>query len=287
MPTVPDPAEPDRPRLRAGAAENPGGSHRPSTEDLTTERREYERHGGDHVARYRWAAPSVRGGRVLDVGCGHGFGAVFLRGTYGEYVGVDLDPEALDWAKRVVEPATPGATFRPSTDLGALGSFDVITCFEVIEHVSDPGGLLSTVQRAAAPGGLVFLSTPNGSLSAGRAEWFLSPFHLAEYTVQQFQAMVAETFRDPGRFLAQRRRDELDWLLPAIRARLLQRDPRASAGRGASGRPTPAGLQRGHAAFRRIPSPPGWWTLDRLPGTPRNLTRASHLLWTGRANGAT
>ncbi|MCI4317098.1 MAG: hypothetical protein L3J96_01040, partial [Thermoplasmata archaeon] len=52
-------------------AENPGGSQEPFSDDLGSERRRYERHGGDHVARYRWAAERLRGARVLDVGCGH------------------------------------------------------------------------------------------------------------------------------------------------------------------------------------------------------------------------
>jgi SAM-dependent methyltransferase len=239
--------------------------------------------GGDHVARYRWAAAGLQGARVLDVGCGYGFGALLLRGACREYVGVDIDGPAVDWARRVVAPQVPNASFLQASQLPSDGTFGAVTCFEVLEHVDDAARLLTALQAAAAPGARIFLSTPNGSLSRGHPEWFMSPFHVVEYTAEQLEAVLRAHFPDRGEYLVQRRHDRLDCFPQALRCRLAG-DVEGGAP-NARAVPTPPTLRRGHALLRQVPSPAWAWRLDPLRSPVRDGTDYSHLLWVGRNPG--
>jgi SAM-dependent methyltransferase len=261
---------------------NPGGSATPTGDDLALELRRYRRTGGDHADRYRWAAPRIRGSRWLDVGCGHGFGPLLPEMAPAAFVGVDVDPEAIAWAQRVVVPARAGTRFLLGDHPPAGETFDVVTCFEVVEHVSDPAELLRGVVSACRPGGWVFLSTPNGSLSRGRPEWFMSPFHRVEYALPEFAELVARSVGFSGAFWLQRRWDALDWAPAALRARLLASAPRRPAPTPGPPSATPRALARGHAAFRTLPSPASLWRRVPVRDPHRERQAASHLLWAGQ-----
>jgi 2-polyprenyl-3-methyl-5-hydroxy-6-metoxy-1,4-benzoquinol methylase len=97
----------------------------------------------EHLARYRWAAQFVAGKRVLDAGCGTAYGSTTLAATGARsVVGVDLDAAALDLVRSDVHPAVElqVADVRdlPFDD----GAFDVVVCFETIEHLEMPEAAL-------------------------------------------------------------------------------------------------------------------------------------------------
>jgi len=264
-----------------GAALNPGGSQVPLSNNLAVERRRYDRHRGDHVARYRWVAAQLAQARVLDVGCGHGFGALYLERSARSYLGIDVDQGAVEWATRTVGAAVPHARFEQTPTLPRDGSFDAVVCFEVLEHVADPRRLLDDLRACAAPGAPVFLSTPNGQLSDGRSAWFMSPFHLAEFTARQFGALIDDTFGPVGEFFVQHRIDGLDWAPQAMRRRLTPSPAPAIDASRPMPTATPPTLRRAHEWFRRIPSPAFLWRTAPLPRPLQNGVRYSHLLWSG------
>lgn len=94
--------------------------------------------------------------RVLDIGCGTG--ALINRLSelgYTDLAGIDYD----------LPPSRGGATMR-QFDLnidnpGDLGTFDLVTCIEVIEHIENVGKLLDCIKITLAPGGVAIISTPN------------------------------------------------------------------------------------------------------------------------------
>ncbi len=144
----------------------------------------------EHLARYAWAAPLVAGARVLDAGCGTGYGAAMLAEAGAEHVvGVDV-------AEAVVEAARSRSGARLAfsrADLVRLpfeaGSFDVVTCFEVIEHVQDPVDVLAELARVLAPDGVLAISSPNADRYPPG-----NPHHVREFTTSEFRALLAEAF---------------------------------------------------------------------------------------------
>ena len=106
-------------------------------------------------------AELVPGDRVLDLGCGDGgFAQIAADAGATGVVGVEVARAALDRARR----AHPGLDFRLAPIDGPLpladGSFDLIWCSEVIEHVADTAAWLSEVRRVLAAGGRLLLTTP-------------------------------------------------------------------------------------------------------------------------------
>jgi 2-polyprenyl-3-methyl-5-hydroxy-6-metoxy-1,4-benzoquinol methylase len=115
-----------------------------------------------HRARYDFALRFVAGQRVLDVGCGEGYGPALLAKRAREVVAVDYSPEAVRHAHERYASANVRFEVADATELSSsLGEFDVVTCFEVIEHIERDDTLLSGIKRILRPAGLLILSTPN------------------------------------------------------------------------------------------------------------------------------
>src|SRR4051794_5836632 len=115
----------------------------------------------EHLVRYWWAASVAEGRRVLDAGCGMGYGSELMAASGAASV------DALDLAEPVVaaaQAATGSVRFRVG-DVCELpfedGVFDLVVCFEVIEHIEDQPRALDEMHRVLAPGGLIAVSSPN------------------------------------------------------------------------------------------------------------------------------
>ena len=108
----------------------------------------------------RRAVPTFAGKQVGDFGCG--FQASFSRTIVGDVAGLTLVDVALaddlkaDARIRAIEGQLPGA-------LAVLpgASLDVVMIVSVLEHVSDPAGLLREVRRLLAPGGVALVNVPS------------------------------------------------------------------------------------------------------------------------------
>jgi 2-polyprenyl-6-hydroxyphenyl methylase / 3-demethylubiquinone-9 3-methyltransferase len=118
--------------------------------------------GGDRTARY----PLV-GKTVLDVGCGAGLLCEPLARLGGAVTGVDAAPENAAAAKAHAAMSGLDIDYR-SGELSShgLGKFDVVTCMEVIEHVTDPAAFIGELAAHLKPDGLLILSTPNRTTSS-------------------------------------------------------------------------------------------------------------------------
>jgi SAM-dependent methyltransferase len=140
----------------------------------------------EHVSRYLWAAQAANGRTVLDAGCGTAYGSRLLaEGGAREVVGVDIAQAVLD----AVTPGMPDSVRLQAGDLRKLDreddSFELVVCFEVIEHLADPNTVLDELARVLAPGGLLLVSSPNrGVYQPG------NPHHLHEFTPGELEAAL-------------------------------------------------------------------------------------------------
>ena len=113
---------------------------------------------------------ALRDAAVLDVGCGGGLLSEALAGEGARVTAIDLAPDLLKIARlhglesglkvdyRLV-PVEALATESP-------GSFDAITCMEMLEHVPDPASVLAACATLLKPGGRLFVSTLNRTPAA-------------------------------------------------------------------------------------------------------------------------
>ncbi len=143
----------------------------------------------EHRARYRLAVALVPGRRVLDAGCGVGWGSELLRlAGAASVVGVDISEDALAAARQRAPECefVPGGLEKlPFAD----HEFDVVVCMEALEHAEDTGGSLDQLARVLTPDGVLLVSSPNpGVYNPG------NPFHLHELTADELHRELAARF---------------------------------------------------------------------------------------------
>jgi ubiquinone/menaquinone biosynthesis C-methylase UbiE len=150
----------------------------------------------EHLARYRFAARFAQsGGKVLDAGCGSGYGTAEF-GNAASVIAMDISADAISHARKSF--SRPGVRFLQAACERlpfADESFDLVTTFEVIEHLVSRRELLDEVCRVLKPGGTLLVSTPNKEYYAeSRAGSGPNPFHCHEFEYKEFQAVLQAVF---------------------------------------------------------------------------------------------
>jgi SAM-dependent methyltransferase len=140
-----------------------------------------------HLVAYNEAALHIQG-RVLEVGCGEGYGIPILAPLTSEYNAID---KYANDVSRFSEGIAQARFMQMSVPpLGfADAQFDYAVSFQVIEHIEDDEGLVREIARVLKPGGKLILTTPNIKMSLTR-----NPWHVREYTVAQLQALLQKHF---------------------------------------------------------------------------------------------
>jgi 2-polyprenyl-3-methyl-5-hydroxy-6-metoxy-1,4-benzoquinol methylase len=144
-----------------------------------------------HLVAYLHARELARGRDVLDAGCGEGFGTVLLAATARSVMGVDYAAEPIAVA-RTAYADRPNLAFQ-QLDVRALPKlarrFDLVTNFQVVEHLVDPVSFLTAVKGALAADGTLMITTPNRLMSVSE-----NPVHVHEYIAEEFRALLAGVF---------------------------------------------------------------------------------------------
>jgi 2-polyprenyl-6-hydroxyphenyl methylase/3-demethylubiquinone-9 3-methyltransferase len=135
-------------------------------------------------ARVEWIAASttLAGARVVDVGCGGGLLSEALAARGASVTGIDLSAAALSVARLHLLETNLDVRYAETAaeDLAREqpGTFDVVACMELLEHVPDPAALVASCARLARPGGMLFFS----SISRTPKAWALA-IVAAEYVL--------------------------------------------------------------------------------------------------------
>jgi len=110
-------------------------------------------------------AGGLAGKRVVDVGCGGGILAEAMASRGALVTGIDLSDKALGVAKLHQLESGAAVDYRlvSAEDLAAesAGTFDVVTCMEMLEHVPQPASVVAACAALAKPGGTLVFSTLN------------------------------------------------------------------------------------------------------------------------------
>ena len=106
-----------------------------------------------------------RRGRLLDVGCALGFFLELARDNGWDVQGLEISKHAYNYAKNMLKLPVVNKMLEKSRFKS--NSFDVVTMFDVIEHLSDPKFTLKEIRRILKPNGLLVITTPDiGSITA-------------------------------------------------------------------------------------------------------------------------
>lgn len=129
----------------------------------------------EHIQRYQFAKKYIKEMKVLDLGCGAGYGSFELKKLGAKsVVGIDNDSKAIEYAISKFKIENLKFKIDNATNLSFPDStFDIVVSFEVIEHIKDYRKYLKEVFRVLKKGGYFIFSTPNAKgIRAGT-----SPYH--------------------------------------------------------------------------------------------------------------
>jgi ubiquinone/menaquinone biosynthesis C-methylase UbiE len=148
-----------------------------------------------HLSRYQLARELFQPDwECLDAACGSGYGAAFLAEKARSVCGIDVNGSAIEYAR--MRYSKPNLTYR-CADLQrelpfADGSFDAITSFETLEHVSDQAKMTSEFHRVLKRCGILVISTPDRRVSERIG--LDNHFHVAELSKREFVELLSRSF---------------------------------------------------------------------------------------------
>jgi SAM-dependent methyltransferase len=146
-----------------------------------------------HEVAYRWIAGWCAGARVVDAGCGEGYGAAHLRTVATAVVAVDYLPDVVAHV-RAAYPAVAAVRGDLQRLPIATGGAEVVVTLQTIEHLHDQPGFVAECARALRPSGTFVVTTPNRlTFSPGR-DTPLNPFHTRELDAAELAELLAPRF---------------------------------------------------------------------------------------------
>ena len=141
---------------------------------------------------YKWTIASLPlRGNLLDVGCGEGVFVNYARNKGFSAYGIDFSQESIDAGKRLYHlDSIFNCTLQEVPNKTGITQFDVITCFEVLEHLDDPATLLLNISKLLKKDGHIVLSVPY------RDKWPVKefndypPHHLTRWTSRSLSSFL-------------------------------------------------------------------------------------------------
>jgi 2-polyprenyl-3-methyl-5-hydroxy-6-metoxy-1,4-benzoquinol methylase len=155
-------------------------------------RRYYARDRGPQLRRTLRGTPTGAK-RVLDIGCGAGVFLATMRDADFQVMGQDLSPKATEEGRRHL-----GIELTDAPLSQIQQQFDLVTCYDVIEHWLTPKELLRQIRRLCAPDGTAVIRTPNHAswlrcLTGSKWLWYMPPAHVHLFTPASLSTLVRDS----------------------------------------------------------------------------------------------
>ena len=144
-----------------------------------------------HTSGYQEVSARIGAGRVLDVGCGVGFGASRLLSDQRMVVGVDYDvPAAVQAGRRWAGQGLRVAAMDGSGLGFPAAAFDAVCSSHIVEHFVDPASHARELARVLRDDGTAVVLTPNAPMD------FENPFHVSLFEPASLAALLGRFFDD-------------------------------------------------------------------------------------------
>jgi ubiquinone/menaquinone biosynthesis C-methylase UbiE len=148
----------------------------------------------EHLHRYAIAKQFAQGKRVLDIASGEGYGSKLLADTAMSVVGVDINQDAIEHARKSYYAPNLHFICGSCAEIPLPeNSVDLVVSFETIEHVDDYRRMLDELHRVLTPDGTLIISSPN-KLVYSDASGDVNPYHVRELYYNELRDELANRF---------------------------------------------------------------------------------------------
>jgi len=148
----------------------------------------------EHKARYEFSKRFARDKRIIDIGCGTGYGTLYLAQVASWAVGIDIDKETICQAEKQYQKENLQFVVMDGIKLAFPDSiFDFVCSFEVIEHIEKQKEYICEIKRTLRNNGILMISTPNRITHPFAG---LNPHHYKEFSPGEFESFLSSFFRE-------------------------------------------------------------------------------------------
>jgi 2-polyprenyl-3-methyl-5-hydroxy-6-metoxy-1,4-benzoquinol methylase len=156
-----------------------------------------ERIEADHLERYKFACKFAKGKSVLDIACGVGYaGPMFIQSGAVSYYGVDINDKLVEYAKDNFASELIGYSVGNICIFKIDKKFDLISCFETIEHIRDYKTAIKNLYDMLNPGGSLLVSSPNRPVTSPNCNTLndkpSNEFHTQEFIPEELLLLLSE-----------------------------------------------------------------------------------------------
>jgi len=156
-----------------------------------------ERIEADHLERYKFACKFAKGKSVLDIACGVGYaGPMFIQSGAVSYYGADINDKLVEYAKDNFASELIGYSVSDICTFKIDKKFDLISCFETIEHIRDYKTAIKNLYDMLNPGGTLLDSSPNRPVTSPNCNTLndkpSNEFHTQEFIPEELLLLLSE-----------------------------------------------------------------------------------------------
>ena len=165
----------------------------------------------EHFERYSYASKNIEGKKVLDIACGVGYGCkMYSDAGAKEIVGIDILENNITYAKENYQTEKINFIKDSIYDIKYVENFDIITCFETIEHIEEDKLALNKLKLALKEDGELIISTPNRNITSPNIKSIEekpeNEYHIREYSLEEFKTFVESNGFEVKKIFGQRNR---------------------------------------------------------------------------------